>query len=233
MSFYGVLRTYYDAFALLWISILRLFAWYALGVPTDGCAFIFPIVSLTIVNLPITVVSAFIAGSAAGYLLYGLPYAQTDVILFNIVFCAMLGAINVILKAKIGGGNDEKAGDRVLPSLILSSLAYATLASMWPENLPQVDIGGARKSFWSMLLREFISTIVLTFSTGPLKVWLDVKRGKTSLSEMRANYEDQRLWMHKNMGVDGRPGLFPDANPNLRRRNVNSEAQNEEREPDH
>ena len=84
--------------------------------------------------------------------------------LFNIVFCAMLGAINVILKAKIGGGKEEKAGDRVLPSLIMSSLAYATLASMWPENLPQVDIGGARKSFWSMLLREFISTIVLTFS---------------------------------------------------------------------
>ena len=220
MSFYGVLRTYYDAFALLWITVLRFFAWYALGVPTDGCAFIFPIVSLTIVNLPVTVVSATIAGSAAGYLLYGLPYAQTDVILFNIVFCSMLGAINVILKAKIGDGKEENAGNRVLPSLVLSSLAYATLASMWPENLPQVDIGGVRKSFWSMLLREFISTIVITFSTGPLKVWLDVKRGKTSLSEMRANYEDQRLFMHKSMGVDGRPGLFPDANPNLRRRNV-------------
>ena len=124
------------------------------------------------------------------------------------------------LKAKIGDGKDEKAGDRVLPSLVLSSLAYAFLANRWPENLPQVDIGGVRKSFWSMLLREFISTIVITFSTGPLKVWLDVKRGKTSLSEMKANYEDQRLFMHKSMGVDGRPGLFPDANPNLRRRNV-------------
>ena len=184
MSFYGILRTYYDAFALVWIAILRLFAWYALGVLTDGSAFIFPIVSLTIKNLPVTVVMACIGGTSTGYLIYGLPYAQTDVILFNIVFCAMLGVISVVLKQKVGGGKEEKAGDRVLPSLMLSSLAYATLASMWPENLPQVDIGGSRKSFLSMLLREFISTIVLTFSTGPLKVWLDVKRGKTSLSEM-------------------------------------------------
>ena len=190
MSFYGMLRNYYDTFAIFWVLLLRLVAWYALGVATDGCAFIFPIVSLTVKNLPITVILACLAGSIGGYLIYGLPYAQTDVILFNVVLCALLGMINVILSQKIGGGKEEKAGDRVFPSLVLSSLAYATLATMWPEMLPQIDNSGVRKSFFSLVLREFVSTIVVIFSTGPLKVWLDVKRGKTSLSEMKSNYED-------------------------------------------
>ena len=43
MSFYGMLRTYYDTFAVFWVSMLRLFAWFVLGTPTDASGFIFPV----------------------------------------------------------------------------------------------------------------------------------------------------------------------------------------------
>ena len=43
MSFYGMLRNYYDMFAFFWVSLLRIIAWLALGFTTDGCGFIFPV----------------------------------------------------------------------------------------------------------------------------------------------------------------------------------------------
>ena len=77
--------------------------------------------------------------------------------------------------------------------------------------------------------KEAFSTVVVIFTTGPIKVFLDVKRGKTSISEMKDNYEDQRGWFHKQMGVDERPSLFPDSmrqGQNLRRRNVDPQGNN-------
>ena len=60
-SFFGRLREFYPAFALFYISVLRIILWYAGGVPSTACTFIFPIHCLTIVNVPVTVLVTFIS----------------------------------------------------------------------------------------------------------------------------------------------------------------------------
>merc|ERR1712110_826384 len=92
-SFYGRLRQHYDAFAIFWISLLRLFAFFAMGIQTDASGFIFPTQSLNVVNLPITVIVTFVAQTAVGCLIYGQSYQTVDTGMFNVFFCAMLGAI--------------------------------------------------------------------------------------------------------------------------------------------
>jgi len=73
-TFYGMLRKYYDMFAVFWVSLLRVFAFFVMGVSTDACGFIFPIQCLTIVNLPLTAFCAFASQSAVGFFIYGTPY---------------------------------------------------------------------------------------------------------------------------------------------------------------
>ena len=69
-----MLRNYYDMFAFFWISLIRVFSWFVLGVPTDACGFIFPVLSLTIVNLPITVIMAFFSQTVVGFGIFGKSY---------------------------------------------------------------------------------------------------------------------------------------------------------------
>ena len=135
MSFYGMLRNYYDLFAFFWVSVLRVFAWFVLGIPTDGCGFIFPVLSLTIVNFPLTVIMAFFSQTVVGFGIFGKAYQTTDMVMFNAFFCAMLGVVSIALKVKVEKGKDDK-GDSIIPMIILSSLAYAALATMWPMPLP-------------------------------------------------------------------------------------------------
>ena len=98
--------------------------------------------------------------------------------MFNGFFCAMLGVVNIFLKMKVSKGKDDKSGDNVIPSILLSCLGYAALATMWPMSLPHLETEeSGRKPFMNMFMREAVSTIVVIFSTGPVKVWLDVKRG--------------------------------------------------------
>ena len=60
-------------------------------------------------------------------------------------------------------------------------------------------------------------TVAIIFVTGPVKVWLDIKRGKTSIAELASEIEDDRGWLHKKMGVDERPGLLPESDRPRRR----------------
>ena len=131
--------------------------------------------------------------------------------MFNGFFCALLGVVSIFLKLKVEKGKEENKNDSVIPSIVLSGLAYAALATVWPMPLPHLDVDSVRKTFMTLIIREVLSTIAVIFTTGPIKVWLDIKRGKTSISELQENYEDQRGWLHSQLGADNRPGLFPDS----------------------
>ena len=72
------------------------------------------------------------------------------------------------------------------------------------------------------LARNLGQTVFVIFLTGPVKVWLDVKRGHTSLAELQSDMEDERSWLHKKMGVDERPGLFPESNRPRKRQKENA-----------
>ena len=47
---------------------------------------------------------------------------------------------------------------------------------------------------------------------GPIRVWLEIKEGTTSIKEIQDGFEDRQTWMHKQMGID--TNLLPDKNTN-------------------
>ena len=55
-------------------------------------------------------------------------------------------------------------------------------------------------------------SVVTIFGTGPIKVWLDIKRGQTSLSEISTDLQDDQGWLHKKLGVENRSGVLPSKN---------------------
>ena len=58
MSFYGQIRRFYSLFAMFWLCLIRVVFKYVFQFRPNACAFVFPIVSLTIINLPVTAVIA-------------------------------------------------------------------------------------------------------------------------------------------------------------------------------
>ena len=70
------------------------------------------------------------------------------------------------------------------------------------------------------LAATLAQSVVTIFVTGPIKVWLDIKRGKTSLNDLQTDFQDDKSWLHSKLGVDNRGNLFPnrDAGPRRRQR---------------
>ena len=66
------------------------------------------------------------------------------------------------------------------------------------------EIGVAFQNF----LAECFYTIVFIFLNGPLKVWLEIKEGKTSLKKILEDYEDERNLVHDKFGLK-KPDLLP------------------------
>ena len=60
-SFFGRLREYYPAFALFYVSVLRLVIYYLTDIKMRASMFIFPIQCLDIFNLPVTVFATFVS----------------------------------------------------------------------------------------------------------------------------------------------------------------------------
>jgi len=49
------------------------------------------------------------------------------------------------------------------------------------------------------------------FMNGPLKIFLDIKEGKTSMKKIIEDYEDDRNLMHQKLGVR-KPDILPTDN---------------------
>ena len=52
------------------------------------------------------------------------------------------------------------------------------------------------------------TTIVYIFLNGPLKLYLEIKEGKTSVKKLVEEFEDERNIVHQRMGVR-KPDLLP------------------------
>ena len=52
------------------------------------------------------------------------------------------------------------------------------------------------------------TTIVYIFLNGPLKLYLEIKEGKTSVKKLVEEFEDERNIVHQRMGVK-KPDLLP------------------------
>ena len=73
MSFYGQLRKYYSVFAMFWLCFIRIVLKYGFEFRPNACAFIFPVLSLNIYNLPVTAIVAFCWQSAFNMFIFESP----------------------------------------------------------------------------------------------------------------------------------------------------------------
>ena len=128
-SFFGRLREYYPAFALFYVSVLRLLVFYLTEIKMRASMFIFPTQCLDIFNLPITVLATFASQTLitnftekAGASMW--PIDQ-DIIFFHVIFCIGLGVISFALKTALKKKESDK--DPVFQSLVCSSLLYTVL----------------------------------------------------------------------------------------------------------
>ncbi|CDW71969.1 UNKNOWN [Stylonychia lemnae] len=73
-------------------------------------------------------------------------------------------------------------------------------------------------------VQEVLYTILFIFINGPLKIFLEIKEGKTSLKKMVEDYEDERNLLHEKLGFK-RPDLLPTQSNNantMSKRNVSN-----------
>ena len=75
----------------------------------------------------------------------------------------------------------------------------------------------------SNVIRELVQCIVTILTIGPVKVFLDVKRGETSLSDIQAEFQEEQYRFHQRLGVAERQGMFPDRDQGPRRRRTQAE----------
>ena len=199
MAFYGRLRNYYSVFALFWLTLIRFAFKHLFAFRPCACAFMFPVGSLTLVNLPVTAFAAFVTQTAVNIKIFELPdeVYRTDDVIFNAAFVAAITLVAYLV-------NDDA---NPLKQLAAMSVCYVAMLNMWPTKYSPVTFGDTMYSNAGLFFIEIIATVIIIFSTGPFKVWLDVKRGATSIREIADGYEDQRTWMHKTAGVD--EGILP------------------------
>ena len=168
MSFFGRLKKFYPAFALFYVSVIRLVIWYLISIPTRACTFIFATQCLSIYNLPVTVLATFVSQTLISNLIStGAVWpVPIETIVFSAVFCVLLGGLNIGLSQT----SKEKDGnkDQVIPSLICGSLLFTILYKLMPHaNLKEDDSG-----LFGMFFKETLQTVIIVFVTGPIKVWL-------------------------------------------------------------
>ena len=110
MSFFGRLRQFFPAFALFWVSVVRLVLWYGSQVRTRGCTFIYMTQCLEIYNLPVTVFATFVSQTLVTNLTETgtvWPIDQ-DSLVFHGVFSLALGVISFGLKKILVKKKEDK-----------------------------------------------------------------------------------------------------------------------------
>ena len=139
MSLFGRLRQFYPSFALFYISVLRLVLWYVIAMPMRSATFIFPTQCLTIYNMPVTLALVFASQTLVGNLiaqgfLWPVP---ADVLVFNLILCALLGVLQLYIKSKKVKPEDK---DPVFMSVVMGAIIFTALfLYAAPESLVKED----------------------------------------------------------------------------------------------
>ena len=216
MSFYGRLRTYYPAFGFFWLCVLRLVFKYVFEFRPNACAFIFPIVSLNLMNLPVTALVALLTQSAFNIVIFDLP--RDTLIVDDLIFNALFVLIITVIAKFMYDANPVQ-------QIVLMSLVYTGMNMAWPlQTYTPVSFPDTTRSEFALFMSEVFASIVIIFTTGPIKVYLDVKRGATTIKELSDGYEESQDWLHKKLGAQEDTGILPTKRPperaNLKKRNV-------------
>ena len=156
---------------MFWLCIIRVAFKYVFEFRPNACAFIFPIVSLTILNLPVTVVIALVWQSAMNLFIF----ETTDDKLFNLDDLAFNAVFVVVIAicVKLMDGSDK-----VIQQMAAAVACYVVLLNVWPlAKYTPITYPDTSYSNGGCFVIEFIATIIIIFTTGPIKVFFDIKRG--------------------------------------------------------
>ena len=104
-----------------------------------------------------------------------------DIIVFHLIFCIGLAVICHALKTALKKKESDK--DPVFQSIVCSSILYTALFFTMPPAVFSAD--SEKAGLFGTLFLTWFQSVVTIFVTGPIKVWLDIKRGQTSLADIR------------------------------------------------
>ena len=100
-----------------------------------------------------------------------LLFGTTSNILFECLFCLSCSLINGAISRTTGG--DDKVFQKLAGCVVVFVVSVEVAKSLGLDYTPvQVDA-----SLPGLFFQEFLAVIVIIFITGPIKLFLDVKRG--------------------------------------------------------
>ena len=170
----AVFSKFYEPLSLLLLTLTRFFIAKVLDGHPEPASLVFPMLTLTLFNRPTKLFIILAHFYLTQYLLYGTfdpLWAPTGLIMFAVV---------------------ESLRDKhVIVLIAASNLAAQLFLFSCDQN----------RSILGETAAEIGYSILMVFLNGPLKVYLEVKEGKTSLKKMVEDYEDERTLAHKRFGV--------------------------------
>ena len=187
-----VLSKFYEPISLTLFSLVRVLFVKGFEVHNQTATLLFPLLTQRLISLPIKALVLFAWSNIMEYLLSG----QLLDIPHLIAFIVMFGLSEYLNKQK----------KHIFMIILASNLAGLLALEVSGFDLPSEHSKLERIIVWTA--SESFYTIVFIFINGPLKVYLEIKEGKTSVKKIIEDYEDERNVIHQKMGVKN-PDLLP------------------------
>lgn len=117
-------------------------------------------------------------------------FGQTSVT-FELLFCLVITIVHIGLK-------EQGQGDNMLLKLACFTFIFTFMTRVGIfENAAQE---GMEYTAAGLFFSELFSTICVIFCFGPIKVWMDIQRGETSLKDIKDGFGERPTWMARNPG---------------------------------
>jgi len=166
MSNIAWLSKFYEPLSLCLLTLTRVFIAKGLDGHPEPASLVFPMLVLKLINRPIKLVIILAHFYITQYLLYGT---------FEVLW-APVGVLMFIIT--------EYMKDR---HVIIITVASNLAAQVFLRGL-----AGTWDTIPGETMKEVAYSVLLIFLNGPLRVFLDIKEGKTSIKKIVEDYEDER-----------------------------------------
>jgi uncharacterized membrane protein YqgA involved in biofilm formation len=92
--------------------------------------------------------------------------------------------------------------------VIILIAAGSLVGTVLKEMLILGQAAGGIEALAKDVLYQGLNTIMLIFINGPLRLFLEIKEGKTSVKKLVEEFEDERNVVHQRFGLK-KPDLLP------------------------
>ena len=175
-------------FAILYTAAFRVFGWWIWEYKFRAAGMIFCVQCLNLYNEYVTILATLVAHTLAdAYIYEGVFWPiPPRTIIFNALYMSAIALIGYGLKLRYKKSPTDK--DPVFSMIFCSCVLYMLIRKQliytqgWDETLFERNGPALGYIGW-----ELSNTILLIFVTGPFKIWLDIKRGSTTLKDIETD----------------------------------------------